>query len=381
MKNIILRLLLAPALIAFAFAACDSDGVVRDYGVTPVKKLYEPDNGKAIILQANGTLFFEWEPALAEDGGNPLYEVVFDTENGDFSNPIAVFAANNNGGDNHVTLTHKQINKIAAEAGVASEEQGTLKWSVYSSKGYEPVLALENRSLTVTRLAGFADIPEEVYITGGATEGGDALANALILRKIADGEFEIYTELKANSSFYFTNGTSEESLTYSTANNVLLEGGTSQVSNEGVYHIQLDFTTGAASYTLIESIGFYFSPTNEVLFDLPYIGNGVFKAVNQTVTFKQEGWGRDERYKFRMYVREDAGEGDLVEREWGTLNPTDSRPTATSPDSYYFITLVNPSQWDNKWKLMGDFDDVAADYTIYLQVDQPYTHSIELGNQ
>ena len=37
-------------LFAFAmvFAACSSDGEVRHLGVTAVKALYEPDNGKAV---------------------------------------------------------------------------------------------------------------------------------------------------------------------------------------------------------------------------------------------------------------------------------------------------------------------------------------------
>jgi hypothetical protein len=381
MKNIGIKLLIL-SLLTSLFVACDSEGVVRDYGVTAVQKLYAPDNGKAIVLHAKGSLTFEWEPALAEDGGNPLYEIIFDKENGDFSVPVAVIAADNNGGDNRATLTHKQINKVAAEAGVESAKQGTLKWTVYSSKGYTPVKAQEERTLTVTRLAGFADIPEQVYITGEATERGTNISDALTLRKNEDGEFEIYTMLKANAPFHFTNGTSEESITYSTSTDdgILVEGGSSSLTKEGVYRIILDFTTGSATYTLIDGIGFFYSSSNTMLFELPYIGNGIFQAKNQTVTFKQESWGKDERYKFRMYVRENAGKSEIQEMEWGTLNPTDSRPTPNSPDSYYYITLVNPSQWDNKWKLMGNFDGVPANYTIYLQVDKPYTHSVELSN-
>lgn len=379
MKNILIRLLTL-SLFAFLFVACDNDGEVRDFGVTSVQKLYTPDDGKSIVLHSKGSLTFEWEPALAEDGGNPLYEVAFDVENGDFSSPAGRIASDNNGGDNKATLTHKQINKIAAQAGIESAAQGTLKWTVYSSKGYMPVKAKEERSLTVTRLAGLADIPEQLYLTGAATEGGADLSNALAMRKIEDGEFEIYSKLKADAPFYFISGTTEGAAVFSSDDGLLLEEGTSQLTKEGVYRINLDFTTGSATYTFIEGIGFYFSPSNTMLFELPYVGNGIFKAEAQTVTFKQESWGRDERYKFRMFVREDAGEGEIEEMEWGTLNPTDSRPVADSPDSYYYITLVNPSQWDNKWKLMGDFDGVPADYAIYLQADKPYTHSITLSD-
>ena len=46
MKNILIRLITLSFLIPL-FIACDSEGVVRDYGVTSVQKLYNPDNGKA----------------------------------------------------------------------------------------------------------------------------------------------------------------------------------------------------------------------------------------------------------------------------------------------------------------------------------------------
>ncbi len=59
------------------------------------------------------------------------------------------------------------------------------------------------------------------------------------------------------------------------------------------------------------------------------------------------------------------------------MNQTDSRPTASSPESYYYVLwLENLTQWDNKWKLMGDFDGVEATYTLSLTADGAYTHSI-----
>ena len=78
-----------------------------------------------------------------------------------------------------------------------------------------------------------------------------------------------------------------------------------------------------------------------------------------------------------MTIRENGGADAEKEVEWGTLNQTDSRPTASSPESYYYLQLFTEvSQWDNKWKLMGDFDGVPATYTVYLSADQPYTHTI-----
>ena len=354
----ILKYIMLFAVLA-GFAACDSDGEVRHLGVTAVKTLYAPDNGEAVVLQssASASLYFEWEPALAEDGGAVLYEIGFSLEGGDLASPDTLIAADNNGAENHATITHKTLNQIAAELGVGSGETATLKWTVFSSKGINPVKAEEERTLTLTRLTGFANIPSEVYITGEATEGGADLASALKMKRLADGEFEIYTKLTAGQSFHFANGTSDASTTYSTADGKIVEAGTSTVATEGVYRITLDFNTSICTYTLVTRIGFYFC---------------------HTVTFKEESWGRDERYKFRMFIKENNGTAEEREVEWGTLNATDSQPTADSPDSYYYLQLFETtSQWDNKWKLMSIYDGVPAIFTLYLSADGDYTHSVE----
>lgn len=184
------------------------------------------------------------------------------------------------------------------------------------------------------------------------------------------------TKLAAGKSFNFTDGKSGTTRVFYTADGVIKENGTTTVPKDGVYRITLDFNTGACTYTLVNKIGFYFCPNDEILFELPYVGYGVFQT-KATVNFKEESWGKDERYKFRMFIKENNGADAEKEVDWGTLNQTDSRPTASSPETYYYLQMFNEtSQWENKWKLMGDFDGVPATYTIYLTADQPYTHTI-----
>jgi hypothetical protein len=365
-------------LVSLGFISCNDTMGDPDNRLSQVKALIEPEDGKSIVLEpsASAVVYFEWDYVKVEESGTAIYQIAFDKQNGDFSNPVYMMYADNNGYYNHVTISHKLLNKIAGMAGIMPSETGTLKWTVFSIKGTKMMKADQSNTLTVTRLAGFADLPIDVYITGEASEGGTDLSKAQKMKVVSNGTFEVYTKVLANMPFYFTDGITGTPRQFYTANGLVKENGTTTVNNEGVYRITLDFNTGAATYTLVEKIGFFFCPSNSVLFELPYVGNGVFKATKQTVTFKQESWGRDERYKFRMFVRENEGQGDLKEWEWGTLNQTDSRPTATSPESYYYMQLVTPTQWDNKWKLMGDFDGVPADYTVYLQADKPYTHSI-----
>lgn len=377
MKKIFLRMTFI-AFVIFLFVGCNDTMGEPDNSLTDVKTLIEPMDQNEIVLlpTASASVYFEWEHADM-DGGPALYQIAFDKVDGDFSNPLYMAYSGNNGLNNNITLSHKQLNKIVGMTGVGPSAKGTIKWTVFSSKGLRSIKSAKENQLIITRLAGFAeeDIPVDLFVTGEASEGGTDLAKAHQMKAISTGEFEVYTKLKAGEPIYFVSATSGTSKRFSIEEGLVKKEGSSTVATDGVYRITLDFNTGASTTTLITRVAFYFSPEGKILFDIPYKGYGVYQTT-ATVTFKQEGWGRDERYKFRMFVKENGGAGEEKEFEWGTLNQTDSRPTATSPASYYYIKLMNPTQWDNKWKLMGDFDGNPGIYTIYLQADKPYTHSI-----
>jgi hypothetical protein len=379
MKTLLIKFTILFSIV-LAFSSCD-DEELRDTRVTAVNMLYEPADAKSIILQssASASVYFEWEPAKAEDSGMVLYEVAFDVEGGDFSAPIYKMASDNNGGYNHATVTHKQLNKIGAMAGIGSAETGKLIWTVFSSKGVNELKGAETRTMTITRLAGFADIPVDVFVTGAGSEGGSNIADGSVMKAIAPGEFEIYTKLTAGEAYYFTDATSGTPRQFYVDSNVIKEGeSTSTVATTGVYRINIDFNTGATVFTEVVDFRLFFSPTNSHLFSLDYMGNGVFKAASQPITFKQEGWGRDERYKFTMTIKDSEGNESL--EWWGTLNSTDGRPTGN--DEYYYMTVVPESQWDDKWKFDGIMDLALVDVFAYFQAEGPYTHNvIKVGDQ
>ena len=87
--------------------------------VSAVPGFFTPDDNKYIKLKpaANLTETFEWEQAKAEDGSVVLYEIAFDQENGDFSNPFYTVVSDNRGINNKLTLTHGDLSKIAALGG------------------------------------------------------------------------------------------------------------------------------------------------------------------------------------------------------------------------------------------------------------------------
>lgn len=378
MKSIFLKLA-AGAVFVFSFTACGDNMGETDTRLSDVKTLLEPVDGRSITLEpaASAEIYFEWDYVGVNEGGAVIYQIAFDRMEGDFSAPVYIMSSDNNGFNNSVKITHKQMNKIAGMAGVKASDTGTLKWTIFSSKGTKAVKSGQENTITITRLAGFEDVPIDVYVTGEGSEGGTDLSKAHKMKAVAGGEFEAYTKLAGGKPFYFTDGIAGSPRHFYTSDGLVKENGTSAVPADGIYRVTLDFNTGACTYTLVTGIMFYFCPDNARLFELSYEGYGIFRAKGQIVTFKQESWGRDERYKFRMFVKENGGAGEEKEWEWATLNSTDSRPAPTSPESYYYVRLLSAtSQWDNKWKLMADFDGVPADYTLYLQADAPYTHSI-----
>lgn len=371
MKKILIKLFTVASFI-FAFIACSDDGEVRDLDVTAVRSLYEPDNGKTITLQASAsaTLYFEWEPARAEDSGMILYEVAFDKADGDFSEPVFVAAADNNGGSNHATFTHKQLNQIAALAGIESSQQGTLKWTVFSSKGFSPMKAEEERTLSLTRLSGLADIPDNLYITGAATENGDDLSEALVMKKLADGEFEIYTQLTEGESFKFVSATSGTPLEFSLSGEKVVVGGTSSVSKTGVYKYYLDFNIGSFTSKEVTKVSLYLN-WSQMKIELPYKGYGVWEVTDHTITGLSGGENTDDRYKFRM----ESSEG---ETEWRAVN-NDSKPTGNEA-YYYMVEKTNVEQWTNNqvWKspAIDGWSDKTYDITFSLNPEGPYTHNL-----
>lgn len=371
MKKILIKLFTVASFI-FALIACSDDGEVRDLDVTAVGSLYEPDNGKSIVLQASAsaTLFFEWAPARAEDSGMVLYEVAFDEADGDFSDPLFVAAADNNGGSNHATFTHKQLNKIAALAGIESAQQGTLKWTVFSSKGINPMKAEEERTLTLTRLSGLADIPDNLYITGAATESGNDLSNALMMKKLADGEFEIYTQLTEGESFKFVSATTGTPLEFSLEGEKIVEGGSSSVTKTGVYKYYLDFNIGSFTTKEVTKVNLFLN-WSQMKIELPYKGYGVWELTNHTITGLSGGENSDDRYKFRM-------ESSTGETEWRAIN-NDSKPTGNEA-YYYMVEKNNVEQWTNNqvWKspATDGWSDKTYDITFSLNPEGAYTHNL-----
>jgi len=381
MKKTAILIWLAAAIATLG--SCKTDNIAyTDVQVTAVDNLFEPFDNKAVKLvsAASASLFFEWEAALTEDGGAPQYEIAFDVVGGDFSKPLYKLTSNNKGYATNAYITHKVLNSVASLAGINPGESGDVQWTIVTSRGINRVISPVVRKLKISSLEGFADIPNELYATGEASEGGADIAAALAFKQTATGEFEIYTKLEAGKKYVFVDRKDNDARRFYSDNQVKLKEATEDLSMEvaktAVYRIQVDFNVATINFTEIKSIGLWFSPDNKIMFNLPYQGKGIWSGTG-VIAFKQEGWGKDERYKFQL---ETVANNKNVIEQFGAKNPTDSRPTPTSDPAYYYIKLLKAvTQWDDKWKFASEVDGKSTTVSVILQGDKEYTHQVTVN--
>jgi hypothetical protein len=369
MRNII-RLSFALLLASLSIASCKKDNRPLNENLTPVGTLNLPADQHAVALEPASSLAieFKWDPASAVDGDYVLYQLAFDKADGDFSKPIFKSVSNGGGVETNLTLSHKDLNKIANMAGIAASTTGSIKWTVLASKGTNILPGSVSRTLQITRPAGFADLPAEMYITGSATEAGTDETKALKLKKNEEGVFEIYTKLKAGD-YILSDKPGPEGKKYFVENGVIKEGNTMiSNNNEKVYRLTFDFNVASSSMVEIQSMGLWMSAYNAEIGQLNYAGNGNWVAEAIPVEFFAFSWGKDDRYKFVMHTS--AGMQFL-----GSPKPDNGSPIG-QPTSYFFLESVSNDQWANTFKLNPAADGKNIRVDLSLKADAPYTHSV-----
>ncbi|MVN92824.1 SusE domain-containing protein [Mucilaginibacter aquatilis] len=377
MKNLAYKLnVLTLALFVCVGVGCKKDKELSNTNVSAVTNFYGPTDNKFIKLDPKaGTQTFEWEQSRAEDGGLVLYEVVFDKATGDFSQPLYSVPSDEKGMRTKLTISDADLNRIANMAGIQSLATGKLKWTIWASKGINLQKSTTSRLIEVERPAGFAEVPADLYLTGSATEAGADLTKALRFKKLGQGSFEMYTSLKAGT-YHFAAGTNASAKTYSNNGTTLVEGGDITVAGgTKVYRIAVKFEETSTTLTEITSVGLWFSPENKILHTLNYTSNGVWTITNAPIVFRQETWGRDERYKFRMGVKDAAG---VATNEWyGSSNRDNNRPDANTAPAYFNLTKVDGNQYDNSYKFNSAADNKNVDITVnFNAASTAYNHTI-----
>ncbi|MDB4923368.1 SusE domain-containing protein [Mucilaginibacter sp.] len=375
MKTLI-KLSFAVLLAVVAFTSCKKDTRSLNLGLTPVSILNEPSDQADIKIQpiTGSSLVFKWNAAQAADGDLVLYEIAFDKADGNFSKPVYKTVSDGSGVQAQATITQKDLNKIAALAGVASSSSGKIKWAVIASKATNAMLSTMTRSLTIERPAGFAILPTAMYLTGTATESGADVTKAIPLKKTADGLFELYTSLKAGTYQLTDKPDASGTKYYLNASNVIQQG-TSSTTVSGAtktYRLSYDFNVATTDATEIQSVGLYMSAYNDEIGQLAYIGNSTWEAAKIPVTFYQFSWGRDERFKYIIHTP--AGL-----EYYGSENANNDAP-AGKPADYFYLLPVTNDQWNNTYKFDPAADTHNVKVDVYFQATGPYRYTATAFN-
>lgn len=370
MKTLYSKLaLLCILLFAIGCQRNDDEGI-KNMGFTTVNKLLLPAQTTTLDLTSLGTTQFKWEPATAENGGYVLYQVAFDKEGGDFSNPLKVVNSDGNGGQPTLNISFKDLNAIAALAGIKPESIGTLRWTVFTTKGLEVQKPTVSSTVKVERPIQL-DTPAQLYLTGSATEGGADINNALPMRRISDSGYEIYTSLKAGDYQFVTGKSAGAEKIYLNGIKLKTNGATTYTGDNKVYRIRVDFAVGVGAIDEVSKVELWFPPFR-IFIPYNYAGTGTWKVLNQQIQFKTESWGDDERYKFKYTFINSEGASFV---EWyGSANRDNSRPDANTPASFW--NLVRQTQgnwdWDYTFKFKGELNGAKVDGIIDMNT---YTHN------
>ena len=347
----------------------------------------------AIDLESGTQTYFEWTKSKSYYGGVVLYEVYFDKENGDFSNPIFKTISNGGGGDNWLSLTPKQLISLAKLAGIAIDSEGVVKWKVVASQGGERKETVEIRQLILKRPAGISEIPNELYIYGPGFEAKE-IETAMKCKKIEDGVFEIFAAV-SNGEVKLCNSTGNEKVYYKLdSNNKLIESedqsGIVMSGTGNAYRIIVDFNLLTIATTEIQSIQLM-RTWQANLGNLTYIGNHKFEVKNIALPYYHD-WGYpEERYRFWVTTN-----GGL--EIWGSyhndamnasnipgLTAFNVQPDGGQPAEYYNIynlaDIPSPGQnqdWTGMYKLPKGSENKHADVLIDMSPTGDYKHSITI---
>lgn len=365
----IFRILTALLVLA---TACQKEYVMNTDFTMPTS-LSSPSS-VTLDVTSSSVVELSWQGGGAADGGIVLYEVLFDREGGDFSDPIMILPSDLGAGQT-LTLTHAALNAIARRAGVKPNETGSFIWTVRGSKGGEYKTYNGYETLRVTRGEGIDNMPERLYVAGAAArEAGQEF------RVVSEGLYSIVTRLEAGS-LHFTSEKNGGSVYHASAAGKLIEGdGDYQVEtapSTGLARITVDFNTLGIKIESVEmQLHAAWEATGVDFAVLEYEGNGVFSGEGEAVFY---GPGRDgtpswcswveERYSFLVEI-------DGVQKRWGSSFGGNSF-TPDGTDAFYYIYEFDKADWDALWKMDHALDLKNVRVTVWTNKDNQFTHMVE----
>ncbi|PXY46448.1 SusE domain-containing protein [Flavobacterium hydrophilum] len=347
----------------------------------------------AIDLENGTTTKFEWEKSISHHGGVVLYEVVFDKENGDFTNQIFKTVSNGGGGDAWLSLTPKQLIALAKLANIGVDSEGVVKWKVIASQGGERKEVEEVRTLKLKRPAGIGEIPAELFAYGSGFEV-KTIETAMKFKKIEDGVFEIFASV-SNGEIKFCNAATGNKVFYILGSNNKLveadnESGIAMTGTGNAYRIVVDFNLLTVKTTEIKAIQMI-RTWQYNLGNLTYIGNHKFEVKNIALPYYHD-WGYPEE-RYRFWVTTNQGQeiwGSYHNDQMNASNipglvAFNVQPDGSQPATYYNIynlaDIPSPGQngdWTGMYKLPKGSENKHANVIIDMSTTGAYKHFVTI---
>lgn len=282
--------LLFCAFVAFAFVvSCAEDDNMAPVGEWELTEpLLEVPNTELELNQGlpNESFEFSWEPAVSSERYQVRYSLVIDTLGSeDFSSPIFSKTSNDGGKATKVALTATEIDLALSYAGFPADEEAAVAVAVIATS----IDKQTNNAKEVSfKRFETEHKPQQVFLSGAATEAGSELGSALPLRALenAEGnltyEFEIYTHLEAGQGFKVYSKQNLPAHVYGGSEGELVKNGEAiSVAESGEYRLKVNLEAGTYDLLKIDHI----SLVGDVIpagwggdEPLEYIGNGIWES-------------------------------------------------------------------------------------------------------
>jgi len=295
---------------SFLIISCEKESNIAPEGLwelsAPVIEL--PENNQNFILDQitpNETVTFSWLAAESSVGFGVTYTVsIHEVSDTGFTNPLYEFASGNSGKELSATISYQKIDEVLSFAGYPANQETEITWSVKANS-----ISKSSSASSTIKVKRFEDeiIPNQLFLSGIATESNDKLEDALKLKRLTDSNgnlsniHEVYTSLKAGGTYQFYSENSLPSLQYGGENGVLVKAGNPiSADQDGTYRIKIDLDNNTYELLKIDYFGMVGSPINGGWGgdeSLDYQGNGVWQKSIELVNtggfvFRANGdWG------------------------------------------------------------------------------------------
>ncbi|MBX2966699.1 MAG: SusF/SusE family outer membrane protein [Cyclobacteriaceae bacterium] len=258
-KHIKLYILLSWVLMITLAWSCGENENLEPLGnwELSMPTLTTPGAGTDIVLnegEPSAKFKFEWSAAVASNRFIVAYTYLLVPQGStDYDNPILSVIPANGGKETFVEPTAEQIDYALWAACYPAGTKVNLSWVVIAKAIEKTAIATQN--ISFTRFTTEREITA-LYLTGSATEGGADATKATLMRgrKNAEGNltqvFDIYTNLTAGGTYFFTDKPAENSKVYGGSDGTVQPCGSAITApTTGVYRIVVNLNTN--SYELL----------------------------------------------------------------------------------------------------------------------------------